>query len=379
MNKFIVSALAIMVVLCFSNLPLNVEQVNSPKDGLPVNVTISYAGSTVTINWDEVTNAVQYYIYSQDDPYGEYTLIDSTEATTWNGNFVQNKKFFYVTTELVSEPDRFVLIPGGKFQMGDSFSEGSPAERPVHSVTLNSFYMGKYEVTQSEWSQYMPAEDWSSWGTGDNYPAYYVRWYELIKYCNLRSMAEGLTPVYTINSSTNPADWGDYYYDWDAPICNWRANGYRLPSEAEWEYAARGGLSGQRFPNGATISHSTNGDTQANYNAAPGSYTYDVSPTTGCHPSYGTSSAPVGSFPPNGYGLYDMAGNLWEWCWDWYSSSYYSSSPSSNPTGPKTGSDRVRRGGDRGLYAPYCRVAFRLSSYPDVSGNGIGFRLARTP
>ncbi|HQO10172.1 MAG TPA: SUMF1/EgtB/PvdO family nonheme iron enzyme [Clostridiales bacterium] len=283
------------------------------------------------------------------------------------------------------DPIEMVYIQGGTFQMGDSFSEGNSEELPVHSVTLDSFYIGKYEVTQAEWSDYMPAENWSSYGTGDNYPAYYVSWYEIIKYCNLRSIAEGLTPVYTITSSTDPAEWGEVPTDhntvWDAAICNWKANGYRLPSEAEWEYAARGGLSGQRFPNGATISHSTNGDTQANYCAQPSLYTYDVSPTTDYNPVYYGTSSPVGSFPPNGYGIYDMAGNLCEWCWDWYSSSYYSISPSSNPTGPTTDSFRVERGGYWSYTANHCRVAsrFYLFHFPSYSDKNIGFRLSRTP
>jgi formylglycine-generating enzyme len=282
------------------------------------------------------------------------------------------------------DPIEMVYIQGGTFQMGDSFSEGDTDELPVHSVTLSSFYLGKYEVTQAEWTAYMPAENWSSYGAGVNYPAYYVSWYEIIKYCNLRSIAEGMTPVYMINNSTDPTEWGtvpaDHNTAWDAAICNWSANGYRLPSEAEWEYAARGGLSGQRFPNGATISHSTNGDTQANYFAQPSLYTYDVSPTTDYHPSYNGKSSPVGSFPPNGYGIYDMAGNLWEWCWDWYSSSYYSISPSNNPTGPTTGLIRAGRGGYWSYTANHCRVACRLYLYylPDFSDKNIGFRVART-
>ena len=262
-------------------------------------------------------------------------------------------------------PEGFVLIPGGTFQMGDSFSEGSSNELPVHSVTLSSFYMGKYEVTQAEWSQYMPAENWSSYGTGDNHPAYYVSWYKIIKYCNLRSMAEGLTPCYTINSSTNPADWGDAPTSsnaiWNAAICNWSANGYRLPSEAEWEYAARGGLHhGDNFRYSGC--HEQSDLTNYAWYSANSDF----------------STHPVGTKLPNQLGLYDMSGNLWEWCWDWYGS--YTSDSVTNPYGPTTGSRRVSRGGGWDWYSPaVLRVAYRFDYTPYYSYADHGFRLSRTP
>ncbi|MDD3098048.1 MAG: SUMF1/EgtB/PvdO family nonheme iron enzyme, partial [Candidatus Cloacimonetes bacterium] len=237
-------------------------------------------------------------------------------------------------------------------------------ELPTHSVTLNSFYIGKYEVTQAEYAQYMqPSSSWSSDdGLGANYPAYYVSWYAILKYCNLRSMAEGLTPVYSISGSTDPAIWGNVPTSsnnatWDAAICNWNANGYRLPTEAEWEYAARGATNTPDY----LYSGSDDINTVAWYD--------------GNNSPYG--SKPFGTKAPNGLGLYDMSGNVWEWCWDWYGSSYYSSSPSSNPTGPASGSFRVLRGGLWFDSAYYCRVADRYYYSPHFSYFNFGFRLCR--
>ena len=260
-------------------------------------------------------------------------------------------------------PQDFVYVPGGTFTMGRTTGSGDSDELPTHTVTLNSFFIGTYEVTQAEYSQYMqPRPSWTSnYGLGDDYPAYYVSWYAILKYCNLRSMAEGLTPVYSISGSTNPANWGSVPTSnnstWNAAICNWSANGYRLPTEAEWEYAARGATN--------TPDYLYSGSDDLN---AVAWYVGNNSPN---------GTKPVGTKAPNGLGLYDMSGNVFEWCWDWYSSSYYSSSPSSNPTGLASGSSRVARGGYWYSSAYGCRVAFRSNYSPYSSFSYLGFRLCR--
>jgi len=270
------------------------------------------------------------------------------------------------TTEPKVTPGKMIRVPGGTFTMGntrgvvDEYGDEYDDELPTHSVTLNTFYIGKYLVTQAEYSQYMPSPNWD-YGLGDNYPAYYVSWYAILKYCNLRSMAEGLTPCYTISGSTNPDNWGEVPTSrnstWDAAICNWNANGYRLPTEAEWEYAARAATNNPDYL----------------YSGSD-----DISTVAWYWSNSGSSTHPVGTKAPNGIGTYDMSGNVWEWCWDWYSSSYYSSSPQNDPRGPESGSKRVLRGGSW-LYpvATSCRVALRIYLNPYLSYNLYGFRLCR--
>ena len=294
-------------------------------------------------------------------------------------------------------PDDTVLIPAGRFQMGDSLGDsdlfwGPPynPEKPVHTVQVSEFYMGKYEVTKELWDQVrtwgldndytdLAVGNGSYASKGAHHPVHSITWYDMVKWCNARSEMEGLTPCYTVSGSTYKTGHND------AVVCNWSANGYRLPTEAEWEKAARGGLSGKRYPLGDTISHA-----QANYYAFnwEGSPTYgNLSGNAGHHPIWSNNddgnypySSPVGTFAANGYGLYDMAGNMWEWCWDWRSDSY-PSTLQTDPHGATSGSLRALRGG--GMYsdgsgAGDCRTALRYYDSPTFSYDGLGFRIARS-
>jgi formylglycine-generating enzyme required for sulfatase activity len=282
-------------------------------------------------------------------------------------------------------PSGMALIPAGSFEMGDALGDCAlygwcGYERPVHTVYVSAFYMDRTEVTKALWDEvYQWATthgysfEYGAGGKAADHPAHTMTWYDSVKWCNARSQREGRSPSYYTDSVLTQV----YKSGQVAPYVKWNA-GYRLPTEAEWEKAARGGLSGKRFPWGDTISHS-----QANYYSLA-DYSYDISPTRGYHPAYNDGvypyTSPVGSFAPNGYGLYDMAGNVWEWCWDWWDGSYYSSSPGSDPRGPSSGgSYRVLRGGSWYFLAWLCRAADRNYYWPDRGDDSIGFRSVLPP
>ena len=255
---------------------------------------------------------------------------------------------------------------GKTFHMGDSKNElpnesWPEFEKPVRRVTFTkSFYLGQTKVTYAEWKDvwdWALVHGYTAFGavgqigvagpdgsgrpdTPDNrqHPVANLSWTFAAVWCNARSEKEGLTPCYTLRS-----DGSVYRSTANVAInCNWEAGGYRLPTNAEWEYAARGGVDdGRRFPWGDTITHS-----QANYRSnwdAAHTQTYDQSPTSGFHPLY-NGTAPVGSFPATGFGLRDMAGNVNEWCWDWFPASgttfFMRPDPETDPHGDIDGTYR---------------------------------------
>lgn len=283
-------------------------------------------------------------------------------------------------------PEGMVLVPAGSFNMGDAFHEGQSKERPVHQVYVSSFFMDKFEVTKTQW------ESVKGWATtngyaffqgfynpddglakGGNHPVTVIDWFDAIKWCNAKSEKEGVTPAYyhdvNFRQVIRSGDlFSQIHIKWDG--------GYRLPTEAEWEKAARGGVQGQRFPTGNTLTHQV-----ANYNSYSG-FAYDTSQTRGWHPTYGSGAlpwtSPGGSFAPNGYGLYDMEGNVSEWCWDWYGEGYYAVSPGANPKGSATGVYRIIRGSAWWGGADSARVANRTEEDPRFKRNEVGFRTVRS-
>ena len=240
-------------------------------------------------------------------------------------------------------PDNMVRINGGTFMMGSPEDEPGrdSNEGPQHQVTISSFYMGKYEVTQKEYQEVMGTNP--SYFQYENRPVEKVEWFDAVEYCNKRSQREGLTPAYMISSSGNSI------------TCDWDANGYRLPTEAEWEYACRAG-STTAYNTGARISNNTG---------------WFEDNTTG---RWGTQE--VGQKPANAWGLYDMHGNVIEWCWDWYGA--YPSGAQTDPVGAFSGSNRVRRGGSWGSSAQDLRSAHRsFAGGLTLENRYIGFRVVR--
>ena len=249
-------------------------------------------------------------------------------------------------------PNDFVRINGGTFTMGSPANEPERMdnEGPQRQVTVSSFYMGRHEVTQKEYQDVMGSNP--SNFKGENLPVEQVSWFDAIEYCNRRSQREGLTPAYTISGSGS-----NRTVTW-----NRNANGYRLPTEAEWEYACRAGTT-TPFSTGANITTS-----QANYN---GNYAY-----TSVKGEYRQRTTPVGSFAPNAWGLYDMHGNVWEWCWGIYQ--YYPGGGQTDPAGTVSGITRVGRGGSWNSGGQYLRSAYRSYSYdPSDRYVNYGFRLVR--
>ena len=230
---------------------------------------------------------------------------------------------------------KMVLIPAGSFEMGDHLDNMGNA-LPVHIVELEAFYMDIYEVTVGQFKRFAEESGYA-----------YNRWNDVAKY----SPTDEHPMVYiSWNDATAYTQWA----------------GKRLPAEAEWEYAARGGLTGKRYPWGDDESVARN---HANYSGTGGKDQWEGPPNGG--------TAPVGSFDSNGYGLYDMAGNVWEYCADWYGENYYTNSPLKNPKGPKgpdTGQFWVLRGGAWNSLTKHLRAAYRLNNYPTTRRYDSGFR-----
>ncbi|MDR2078809.1 MAG: SUMF1/EgtB/PvdO family nonheme iron enzyme [Treponema sp.] len=284
-----------------------------------------------------------------------------------------------------SVPSGMVFIEGGTFTMGSPASEPGRDnnEGPQHQVRVAPFYMGKYEVTVGEFRRFVNAAGYkttaetsgggsiasgdsftvkadASWNNSyleqtDQDPVVLVSWYDAVEYCNWRSAQEGLSLAYSINGK-------DVTCDWSAQA-DPQSAGYRLPTEAEWEYACRAGTAAP-FNTGDTIT--TN---QANYD---GNYPYNGS----AKGEFRETTTAAGTFEPNPWGLYDMHGNVYEWCWDGYAD--YASAAETDPHGPASGSARIYRGGSWYNSGRYIRSARRISDVPATRKNDLGFRLARS-
>ena len=273
--------------------------------------------STIT----DLTGNTTYYVRayattSEGTVYGETRTFETNNPNEFTVNGVTFK---------------MIYVEGGTFDMGATTEQGNEAEKdeyPMHSVTLDGYYIGKYEVTQEFWLAVMGSwpgtAQTNSYGVGANYPAYYISWDDCQKFISRLNRLTGAT--------------------------------FRLPTEAEWEYAERGGNQSCHYK----YSGSNNVDEVAWYIGNSENTTH-----------------PVGTKSPNELGIYDMSGNVWEWCSDWYGD--YSAEAQTNPQGPSTGSDRVLRGGSWSYYAKYCRVSNRYYHDPSDSYFNLGLRLVLVP
>ncbi len=345
--------------------------------------------NTFTIWWP--ASATNYVLQStvalapvnwQTVPTPAPVTINTTNFVTYTNNSATRYFRLFLNTNTSSTPiTGLALIPAGTFTMGDVTDNNQNGDAAPVSTTVLTFYMETNLVSYSLWQSVYNLAVGAGYvfgdpgaGQGPNHPVQAVDWYDVVLWCNARSQQASLTPVYYTDAAMTQVYTNGNI---DAIYVNWSANGYRLPTEAEWEKAARGGLSGQRFPWGNTISQS-----QANYDSFPGVYPYDLGPA-GNNSAFETQgqpyTSPVGYFAPNGYGLNDMAGDVMEWCWDWYATPY---AGGTDPRGPATGSVRVSRGGDWNDTATYARCASRGTYNPQDSAafldfNARGFRCVR--
>jgi formylglycine-generating enzyme required for sulfatase activity len=335
----------------------------------PANATGFVLQSTTNLaspNWTLATDATPA-------TYGSQTAVIVTNSPA--------SRFFRLLFQNNFTADGMALIPAGSFTIGDTL-DGITSAIPTN-VTVSAFYMDinlvSYVLWQTNYNYAIShgyGFDAAGSGKGTNYPVDYVSWYDVVKWSNARSQQAGLAPVYYTD-----ANFTQIYTNGniDAVYPNWAANGYRLPTTAEWEKAARGGLNGQRFPWGNTISENL-----ANYNGDSNN-SYDLGPYYGSNTNFNYTgypyTSPVGYFAANGYGLYDMAGNLEEWCWDWYAAPAYPSGSAylggTDPHGPATGSARMLRGGSWSSDSAYARCAYPDGVDPSIGNGSWGFRCVR--
>ena len=371
-----------------------VPQANSPPSA-PSAVTAVEGNRQISVSWAPVGGATSYAIYyatsrnlskangvkiaNVTSPYlmsalsnnqGYYIVVTAANAAGESVESITNS-----ATPVAAQPiPQLVLIPGGSFSMGDTLDNTGYC-LPVHTVNLEPFYIDRYETKYELWKE---VYDWAiahgytfdnpgkngSYNMGTNMPVTWVSWYDTVKWLNARSEKEGRIPVYFTDNAQDVV-YRTGQFDVTNSQVKWAANGYRLPTEAEWEKAARGGLAGNRYPWGNDL-----GTGKANDNMG--------------------SAASVGSYPGTGYGLYDMAGNVFEWVWDLSSADYRwagisidnphgpDSYLSSTVTGPTT--TRVRRGGGFSYGSRYLKVYERMFRVPTYTAIYFGFRtVTNTP
>ena len=388
------AALVFGMISCSSEADNNAALIgilNSSKgnSGTPVKETVATpafsvasgavdSGTSVTITCS-TEGAKIYYTTDGTKPTAESTeytsAISVTSAVTLKAIAVKdgmNDSVVASVSYTISSgniPEGFVEVKGTTITGNESWTPSSEVFVSGRSITIPDMYVCDHEVTQAEYETYCKygsSSPSSGYGVGENYPAYYVNWYDAIVYCNLRSIDEGLTPAYKIGEETDPRKWSGIVGDsengycgpsssnstWNSLTYDKEAKGYRLPTEAEWEYIAwEAGTSTTTYSGSNTI------DDVAWYSSNSSSKNHEVK-----------------GKKANSLGIYDMSGNVWEWCYDWYGTV----SSTTADTGASSGSFRVLRGGAWDNDASYCAVSYRYYYKPFIRLNCYGFRVVRS-
>lgn len=353
----------------------------------PTGVSAKGGKGTVTLTWAPSAGATSYNVY-----YARSSSVSKTGGAKLAGipgspltvrRLSDRTPYFFVVTAVNASGESgesswvmaaprakapkpgLVRVPAGPFRMGDGLDDTAYA-LPVHTVDLDEFWIDRYETTYALWKE---VYDWAvehgytfdnpgqngSTRQGADLPVTMVSWYDAVKWLNARSEKEGRTPVYCADEARATV-YRTGNVDLAAAQVRWEADGYRLPTEAEWEKAARGGLDGRRYPWGDELD--------------PGRANHDLG-----------VAVPVGLFAPNGYGLYDAAGNVFEWVWDWGSETQgyrWASEGEKNPRGPDASDKgtRIRRGGGFSYGAQHLKCFGRMFRKPTYTAPYFGFRSA---
>ncbi|MBP3709863.1 MAG: SUMF1/EgtB/PvdO family nonheme iron enzyme [Treponema sp.] len=400
MKKMIgLASLALAVILVLAGCPKPMGGNDQPttttttKTTISVKRIVSFTGRVVYREKNETvqfivsvepldaTNKTVHFQSSNEaiatvDNAGLVTVVSDTvweqatiTATSEDGNYTATCTIVVIQKPTATMPDAnsFVTISAGSMPL---FYDAGPS----HVTLTKAFQICDHEVTQKEWCDVFGADNNPSHFNGssgkeadsseiqENRPVEMVNWYMAIAYCNKRSIKEGLTPCYSAQSGESDVDFTSISYateyNWTNVTCNFSANGYRLPTEAEWEIAARGGVTGDVYAGTAAETDLRN---YAWYEANSSSKTHAVKKKSA-----------------NGYGLYDMSGNVFEWCWDGVVYGYSSSGVQTDPQGAPSASFHVNRGGGWNYRAWSCRASYRYSHSSDYCDKSLGFRLARS-